>query len=50
VKERDHLEDLNIDERIVLKRIFKRISKYGTDSSGVRWGSERRCERGYCGY
>jgi hypothetical protein len=42
VKERDHLEDLGVDERIILKRIFKK--GVGT-WSGFIWLRIGTCSR-----
>ena len=39
LKERDHLEGLDIDERIILKVIFKKLVVwYGLDCSGCGQG------------
>jgi hypothetical protein len=37
MKERDHLKDINMDDRMILKQILRsRLGGYGLDSSGSR--------------
>jgi hypothetical protein len=31
LRERDHLKDLGVDERIILKWIFKQLGRHGLD-------------------
>jgi hypothetical protein len=39
LKERDHLEDLGEDGKIILKRILNRMRICGLDSTGLEQGS-----------
>jgi len=47
MNERDHLEDLGVDGKLMLKWILSRIAGRGLDSAGLTQGEvEGRCERG----
>ena len=46
-KERENLEDLVVDGRIILKRIFKKWKRYGLDRLGSEDGqAAKSCECG----